>query len=474
MPYCKHIALHNSVKKSLSYILNPEKTEELLYATSINCMTDDESAYEQMKLVYNQFARDNFDSPPPLVGKGTVKAIHYIQSFSPDDNITPEQAHKVAKAFVRNTFGDDAQAVIVTHVDKKHIHSHIILNSYSLTGQKFYANKESLKRVREHSDGVCKALGIKINPNLTGKGRSMKYNEWQHKHNGTSWKEQIRQLIDELIPTVNSLDELLQAIEECGYEVKRGKYISIRTLEQKKFVRTKTLGEEYTEESLKIRITYREMGPELQSSQDDDSKLWAAYSSIIGDVRILADQHRKVPRKQNVTMPYSADNDLDVYRLSAQLSVMNEDNIRSIKDLEDRKIEQKKLYEKYKGEVNIHIEEYNKMVSLLEQSELFHELSKKTELSPSEQLQLSLSRQAMQNNSMLTLSDVDTLRERARILGNKNAALKEKLNSCKQRYAVYQDILQTYDRLSNRDYVAELVEEERKRQEQLRKKKPKR
>ena len=106
-------------------------------------MTDAESAYEQMKLVYNQFARDNFDSPPPLEGKGTVKAIHYIQSFSPDDNITPELALKVTMAFVKHTFGVDAQAVIVTHVDKKHLHNHIILNSYSLTGQKIYANKES-------------------------------------------------------------------------------------------------------------------------------------------------------------------------------------------------------------------------------------------------------------------------------------------------------------------------------------------
>ena len=331
-----------------------------------------------------------------------------------------------------------------------------------------------MKRVREHSDGVCKALGIKINPNLTGKGRSIKYNEWAHKQNGTSWKEQIKQLIDELIPTVNSLDELIQVLEERGYEVKRGKYISIRAPEQERFVRTKTLGEEYTEESLKIRITYREVGTDFQPTQDDDTKLWAAYSSILGDVRILAEQNKKVPRKQIITMPYSADNDLDIYRLSAQMSVMNEDNIRSITDLEARKNEQKKLYEKYKGEVNIHIEEYNKMVSLLEQSELFHELTKKTELSPSEQLQLSLSRKAMHNNGLLTLSDVDTLRERARILGNKIAALKEKLNSCKQRYAVYQDILQTYDRLSNRDYVAELVEEERQRQKRLRKKKPKR
>ena len=273
---------------------------------------------------------------------------------------------------------------------------------------------------------------------------------------------------------LNTLDELLQTLEERGYEVKRGKYISIRAPEQERFVRAKTLGEEYTEESLKIRITYRDVGMDSQSSQDSGSKLWAAYASIIGDVRILAEQHKKVPRKQNTDLPYSADNDLDIYRLSAQMSVMNADNIRSITDLEYRKSEQKKLYEKYKGEVNINIEEYNKMISLLEQAELFHELSKNNELSPTEQLQLSLSKQAMQNNGLLTLSDVDTLRERARILGKKTSALKEKLEGCRQRYAVYQDILETYDRLSKRDYVAELVEEERQRQEQLRKKKPKR
>ena len=362
----------------------------------------------------------------------------------------------------------------MTHVDKKHLHNHIILNSYSLTGQKFYANKESLKRVREHSDGVCKALGIKIHPNLTDKGRSMKYNEWQHKQNGTSWKQQIRDMIDELIPTINSLDELLQTLEERGYEIKRGKYIAIRAPEQERFVRSKTLGEEYTEESLKIRITYRDVGADIKPAQDDDSKLWAAYASVIGDVRILADQHRKVPRKHNADLPYSADNDLDIYRLSAQMSVMNKDDIRSLGELKDAIGEQKKLYEKFRDEANQHIEEYNKMISLLEQAETYYALAKKAELSPSEQLQMSLSRQAMQNNGLLTLSDVDTLRERARILGNKIAALKEKLEGCRQRYMVYKDILETYDRLSKRDYVAELIEEERQRQEQLRKKKPQR
>ena len=331
-----------------------------------------------------------------------------------------------------------------------------------------------MKRVREHSDGVCKALGIKINPNLTGKGRSMKYNEWQHKQNGTSWKQQIRKIIDSLIPTVNSIDELIQSLEERGYEVKRGKYISIRAPEQERFVRTKTLGEEYTEESLKIRITYREVSTELQSAQDDNSKLWAAYSSIIRDVRILADQHRKVPQKQNVTMPYSADNDLDVYRLSAQMSVMNKYNIRSLGELEGMITDTSKEYEKLRVEINELTEQYNSISSLAEQVQEYYSLSEKGKLSEVEKMNLTMYKQVMTKNSILTRADYDRLIEQNQNISRKIEALKEKLKKFRQQYEVFKDILDTYDRLSKRDYVTELVEEERKRQEQLRKKKPKR
>ena len=253
----------------MRYILDPDKTEDLLYTVSINCMTDADLAYTQMKAVYEQFSRDHFDIPPPIVGNGTVKAIHYIQSFSPDDDVTSELAHKIAKAFLRKAFGDDVQAVIATHVDKDHLHSHIIINSYSLSGQKYYANRKSLKRIREISDGVCKAFGIDIHPNLTGKGRSINHKEWERRKNGTSWKQHIRDEIDKLIGEVTSLDELLQLLEERGYEVKRGKYISIKAPGQERFVRTKTLGEEYTEESLKIRIVYRDMGAGVSPEQHE-------------------------------------------------------------------------------------------------------------------------------------------------------------------------------------------------------------
>lgn len=461
------------MNKSIAYILNPVKTEGMVLATSINCTTNAQDAYLQMKMIYEFYARRSYDEPINKEGKTPVKAIHYIMSFADSENVTPEYAQKVAMAFVRNTFGDDAQAVIATHTNTSHTHCHIILNSYSISGRKYNDNRATLRYVREHANGVCRALGITPALHFEGKGRSMQYNEWEHKKNGTSWKQQIRDEIDKLIPTVNSLDELLQALEELGYEVKRGKYISVKAPGQLRFVRTKTLGEEYTEESLNTRIQYREVGAGTSPKQDSDVELRAAYAAVIGDVRILADKHKKVPRKQNNELPYSADNDLDVYLLSAQMSVMNKENIHSLSDLEYRAKEQKTLSEEYKAEINQHILEYNKMMSLLEQSQTYYALAKKSELTAAEQNKLSVCRLTMQNNGLLTMSDVDTLRERAEISGRKIAALKEKLEGCKQRYDIYQDILDTYDRLSKRDYVAELIEEERQRKEQEARKKRK-
>ena len=384
-------------------------------------MTDAESAYLQMRLVYEQFAKDHFNSPPPLQGKGSVKAIHYIQSFSPDDNVTPELALKIAKAFLRKAFGDDVQAVIATHVDKDHLHSHIIINSYSLSGHKYYANRKSLKRIREISDGVCKAFGIDIHPNLTGEGKSINHKEWEHRKNGISWKQQIRDEIDKLILSVNSFDELLLTLEEHGYEVKRGKYISIRAPGQERFVRTKTLGDEYTEESLNTRIRYRDEG--------DISKLQAAYVAIIGDVRILAAQRKKVPRKRIVTAEYSVENDLDVYKLSAQLAVINKESIKSIGDLQGRIAKLRSDYETQRIAINNLIDEYNNLL---------------------------------------------TDKKKAESLYKRITDQKEKLLQIRQRYDVYCDIAKTYGEISKGDYISNLVEEEKQRKAQTNKKKPRR
>ena len=107
MPYVKSISVRATVHKTLKYILNPDKTEGMLYTSSMNCMTSARDAYLEMKSVFESYSTERFDAPPPKIGKGSVKAIHYIQSFDPKDNISPELAHRIAKAFARKTFGDD-------------------------------------------------------------------------------------------------------------------------------------------------------------------------------------------------------------------------------------------------------------------------------------------------------------------------------------------------------------------------------
>ena len=124
-------------KTVMTYILNPDKTDERVLTISLNCMTEPEFAYTQMKTVYEQYARRSYDDPPSKNGKSPVKAIHYIMSFADSEGVTPELAHKIGMAFVRKMFGDDVQAVIATHVNTEHIHNHIIVYSYSLTGKRW-------------------------------------------------------------------------------------------------------------------------------------------------------------------------------------------------------------------------------------------------------------------------------------------------------------------------------------------------
>ncbi len=285
----KSNCIHRTVERSLAYILNLEKTDGLILTNSMNCIPDPRSAYLAMKIVYEQFSGYKFDEPPPKQGKGRVKAIHYIQSFDPKDKISPEEAHKIGRTFARKAFGDNCQIVIATHVDKNHIHNHFIINTYGIDGQKFNDNLTTRKNLREISDRVCLAFGIKpIEPRQGGS--SIDHSEWEHKRRGTSWKEKIRLEIDGLILKVKNVDELLAELEMLGYTVRRGKYISIKAPDQQRAVRLKTLGEDYTVEQLASKILWRDVGAGL-NNPCERSALRDKYSETINNVQAVSDSH---------------------------------------------------------------------------------------------------------------------------------------------------------------------------------------
>ncbi len=461
MPYVKSISIRTTVNKSLAYILNPDKTEDLLYTTSLNCLTNAKDAYLSMKTVFEHFSGEKFNAPLPAEGKGSVKAIHYIQSFDPQDNVSPELAHRIAKAFARKTFGDDCQVVIATHTDRQHVHNHLIINTYSLTGQKFNDNWTTRKKIREYSDRVCLAFGIQ--PIVTKKEqcRNLAYNEWENKKRGTSWKEKIRLEIDRLIGTVKNLDELLSELEILGYAIKKGKYISVKAPEQERFVRTKTLGVDYTEESLISRIRWRDVGANVTLSGEPAS-ICDDYVRVLNDVTELAGTGKKVQRRRYRSEPYSPENDLDVYKISAQLSIINRDNIHSIGELEGKIQRLKSEYENARRELNALIVKQEKLEGLTEQAGTYFNLADKSKLSNTEQLSLKICRQTLLNNNISDRSDFERLKTVQKETDKKIAVLKKTFEDCKGMYEVYRDIADTYYSIAKGDYISKLVEEERR------------
>ena len=142
--------------------------------------------------------------------------------------------------------------------------------------------------------------------------------------------------IDSLIPSVISFDDLIAELERRGFTVKRDKNILIKAPGQQRSVSLWKLGEDYTEESLNARILWRMVGGGNAIKHFTNSEIERAYLGIISEVHILAKQEKKVKRRMDSNAPYSPNNDLDIYRLSAQLTVIDRDKITSIGDLEGR------------------------------------------------------------------------------------------------------------------------------------------
>ena len=409
----------------------------------MNCIPDPKCAYLAMKMVYEQFSGYKFDEPPPKTGKGRVKAIHYIQSFDPKDKISPELAHQIGRTFARKAFGDNCQIVIATHVDKEHIHNHFVINAYGLDGQKFNDNLTTRKNLREISDRVCLAFGIKlIEPNHGTSG--IDHSEWEHKQRGTSWKEKIRIEIDRLILKVKNVDELLAELEMLGYTIKRGKYISVKAPDQQRAVRLKTLGEDYTVEQLASRILWRDVGAGI-NNPCKRSALRDKYSETIGSVQAINSNHPTIEQ------------------LGTLLTVINRDNLQTIGEL-DGKIEQIKFeLEKSRQEVNTMETKCNLLRSLAAQAEEYFALTDKPLLTAEEKLRAEMYRETLSRKNIESRSDLVYLKGVISETEQKATPIKEHYNKCAELLKEYSDISETYNKISQGDYISKLIEQERKK-----------
>lgn len=239
MAITKTHPIKSTLKLAIDYILNLEKTDGKILVSSFGC------APETADL---EFEWTQKLSPQ----RGTHLARHLIQSFEPGET-TPEQAHEIGKRLADEILGGKYEYVISTHQDKNHIHNHIIFNAVSFVDyNKYHSNKKSYHNIRRISDKLCREYGLSVIEPSKDKGKS--YAEYNAAKNGTSWKAKLKQMIDKVIPQAKDFDDFIRLMEQNGYEVKRGKYISFRAEGQEQFTRAKTLGENYTEEAITNRI----------------------------------------------------------------------------------------------------------------------------------------------------------------------------------------------------------------------------
>ena len=299
------------MSKAIAYILNPEKTDEKLLVSSYGCAS--ETAAREFEWT-RKIAEQKGMNPVRIIAR------HVIQSFEIGE-VTPELAHEIGKQFADEILGGKYEYVLTTHIDKDHVHNHLIFNAVDFVDYHAY---KSYKRIyydmREVSDRLCKENGLSVIPPSQNKG--MGYKEYTEAKRGTSWKQKLKQTIDRLVITAKDYDDFLRLMQEAGYEIKPGKYISFRAEGQERFTRSKTIGENYTEERIKERIAGRT--PRRSQRQTTPKGI-----SLIGDIqeRIRLIDSRGYEYKAKLTILKEA---------ARTLNYLTENNLLQYADLEKK------------------------------------------------------------------------------------------------------------------------------------------
>ena len=240
--------IKSTLNWAIDYITKSEKTDEKILVSTHKC---------HESTAHTQFLRTRNDAGT----KGTVLARHLIQSFLPGET-SPELAHQIGMELCKKILKEEYEFVLSTHVDKGHIHNHIIFNNVNMvTGRCYQSNKKSYHQIRYQSDNLCKENSLyvidefyesyKKKYKINGKS----WYEFDQSKNGNSWKSKLQFDIDRIINKSKSWEEFLENMKSLDYKIKFGKHIAFKHKNKEKFTRAKTIEEDYTEERLKERIS---------------------------------------------------------------------------------------------------------------------------------------------------------------------------------------------------------------------------
>jgi hypothetical protein len=324
----------STLSKALDYIQNPDKTEGKALVSSFGC------SYETADIEFEY-------TLSKALAKGNNLAHHLIQAFEPGE-ATPEQAHEIGKRLADEILKGKYEYVLTTHIDKGHIHNHLIFCAASFVDyHKYNSNKKSYYAIRNENDRLCKKYGLtqvipgKANaPGLIeytdkadgqrrtrpAKNAGRSYAEYTADKQGGSFKRKLKFAIDITVPQAEDFEDFLKRMEAAGYEIKRGKYVSFRAPGQERFTRCKTLGEDYTEGSIVKRIRGEYITVSIPKS---DSKVTATPNKA---VNLLIDIDNNVKAQQSAG--YSRWAKIENLKMAAKtLNFLTESNLLQYGDL---------------------------------------------------------------------------------------------------------------------------------------------
>ena len=195
-----------NLKAALDYIENPDKTDDKMLVSSFGC------SYETADIEFQMLLDQAFK-------KGNNLAHHLIQAFEPGET-TPEQAHEIGRQLADEVLQGKYPYVLTTHIDKGHLHNHIIFCAVDMVQQrKYISNRRSYAYIRRTSDRLCKENGLSVVKPGKDKGKS--YAEWDAQRKGKSWKAKLKIAIDAAIPQAKDFDDFLRLMQAQGYESNR-------------------------------------------------------------------------------------------------------------------------------------------------------------------------------------------------------------------------------------------------------------
>lgn len=258
------------LKLAIAYITNPDKTQNCRFVAAVNCQIG--KAYEQMEETKKKFGKID-----------KRQGYHFILSFK-EGEIAPEVAFELTGKFVDMYLKQKYEAVYVVHDNTDHIHSHIVINSVSfLDGKKYrYEKGDWAKVIQPITNKLCEEYGLSVidieEERDVTKARSRNYQEWkEYSDNEHTWSSMIKRDLDACIVEADSFEKFLQLLSDKGYAVKQGKYLSIMPQGMKRYRRTATLGENYTEEQIKRRISVEDLEFYQKHNPEQDPEILKVY-----------------------------------------------------------------------------------------------------------------------------------------------------------------------------------------------------